>query len=228
MAAIINLSSPQTSVPFTVGARTGDAVLTSDATSSTVVWTTSDGLTITLKGGPTDLSVTAGDASGTANFLEIKRGTTVLATVTGITFDVDVHGLEAAWTTATWATALAGDDQITGTSGDNSLEGFDGNDVIVGRGGNDQLLGGVGNDRLRGGNGDDTLNGGADTDTADFSAIHRERTGQPRGRHGARPGPRHACRHGERHRLVARRPDHRLDRRQRSARRRRQRPHRRR
>src|SRR5262245_9142241 len=154
MAAIIDLSSPQRDVPFNVGARTGAAVLTSDATSSTVVWTTTNGLTITLKGGPTDLAVDgSGNASGTANFLEIKRGATVLATVTGITFDVDANALEARWTITTWQTVLAGNDQINGTSGHNSIQGFAGDDVINGLGGNDRLSGGDGNDQLDGGSG---------------------------------------------------------------------------
>jgi Ca2+-binding RTX toxin-like protein len=93
-----------------------------------------------------------------------------LIRVTGLAWEVDVSGAEAA-NDALQVNGGEGDDVIDGTAmtagsiqlredggnGDDVLEGGDGNDVLTGDAGDDILLGGPGLDVLDGGSGNNVI-----------------------------------------------------------------------
>ena len=78
MAAVIKLSAPTNTVPFSVAGRSGPATAGNTLTTSTVTWTTSNGLTVSLTGPLGTNSAPGGDPTGTGTMLTVKRGAAVL------------------------------------------------------------------------------------------------------------------------------------------------------
>ena len=70
------------------------------------------------------------------------------------------------------ASALRGNDIISGTASGEMLLGFAGDDVLNGLGGNDTLDGGDGNDTINGGLGVDTMTGGKGNDIYYVDDVH--------------------------------------------------------
>lgn len=127
--------------------------------------TGTDTLDYTLQGGPMDVDLVAGTATGAStdqvDTLEKVWGTPFGDVLRG---DANVNTLEGRGGPDLLQGGGANDTLLGGADAD-TLEGEDGNDALRGEDGDDTLIGGAGNDNLQGAAGEDTLTGGTENDT---------------------------------------------------------------